>query len=156
MRRQLLAQERHRHVDHILVGDGVDQTDLRADAGSDGCTGNHHRQGLPYADEAWQALRAAGARQDAERDFRETQLRSARRDAPVAAQRKLQAASERKAMNGRHDRLVERLDQGGDVGGIASVGERARCGLKLADVGPGTEGTALSRDDDTPHAGIVA
>ena len=81
--------------------------------GVDEGPGGDHLQRLLHADQARQPLGAAGAGQDAERDLRQPELAHVLgHHAVVAAQRQLQPAAQRRAVDGRHDRLVARLDAG--------------------------------------------
>ena len=75
----------------------------------------NHRQRLFDADEPRQALRAAGARNEAELDFRQAEPRARRGDAEMAAERHLEPAAERRAVHGRDRRLLDRLDRGDHV-----------------------------------------
>ena len=59
---------------------------------------------------ARQALRAAGAGDQAELHFGQRDLRRAVGDAVMAAERELEAAAQRGAVDRGDDRLVERLD----------------------------------------------
>src|SRR5690606_8573817 len=58
------------------------------------------------SDEARQALRAATAGQQAERDLRQADLSALQRDAIMAAERIFQTAAEGEAVDGRDDRLL--------------------------------------------------
>ncbi len=61
-------------------------------------------------DRARQALRAAGARQEAELHFGQRDLRAGRGDAVMRAERQFQPAAHRDAVNRRDDRLRAALD----------------------------------------------
>jgi hypothetical protein len=110
-RRPLLPSERdsvgaqpvlaHHSVDEAL-GQGV----LRGH----GRAGGDHLQGCLGADDAWQPLGSAGARQEAEIDFGQAEPRRGGSDPIVAGERHLQAAAEGHAVNGRDDWLRGSLD----------------------------------------------
>ena len=95
---------------------------------------------------ARQALRAAGARQDAEFDFRQGHLRAGRGDAVIAAQRQLQPAAHAHAMDGGNHRLgraFHDIDQG-----VQSRLREGLGGIEFLDVGAARKGLAGARDDD--------
>jgi hypothetical protein len=69
-----------------------------------------HAQCCARADEPWQALRPAGARDDAQPHFRKAEPRVGERDAEMAGQRQLQSATERGAVDRGEDGLGVRLD----------------------------------------------
>ena len=113
----LLLGEGNGGGDHIAVGDLVDQPGGGALGGVDEGARGDELQGLLDADRARQPLRAAGARDDAELDLGQAQLAHVLgRDAVVAAERQLQPAAQRRAVDGRHHRL----------------GGRPRCGRSAA------------------------
>ena len=137
--------------DHVAVRDLVDQTCGRALGGVDEGAGGDELQGLLDADGARQALRAAGTRDDAELDLGQSQLAHVLgRDAVVAAQRQLQPAAQRRAVDGRHHRLGRGLDA---VDQLRQVG-LLHLGLEFRDVGAGREEPARAGQHDGLHARI--
>ena len=89
-----------------------------------------HVDGLLDADEPGQPLRAFGARDDAEIDFRLTHPRVAKRDAVVAGHRQLEPAAERRAVNRHHHRLggvFDAREQVMNVGSARRRGSHAAC-----------------------------
>ena len=111
-----------------------------------------HRQRLLDAGEARQALRAAGARQEAELDLGQAEPRGGSGDAIVAAERRLEAAAERRAVQRRDDRLRGVLHRRDDVVQVGGCG-----GLPNSrDVGAGDEGAARADQHDRVDVGIVA
>ena len=84
-------------------------------------------------DQARQALRAAGARQEAELDLGQADAGAGRGDAVMAAERELEAAAERRAVDRRDDRLADALDRLDD---LDQPGRAARL-AELRDVGAG-------------------
>ncbi len=102
----LLLGEGDGRRDHVTVGQLVDQAGGGALGRVDEGARGDELQGLLHADRARQALRAAGARNDAELDLGQPELAHVLgRDAIVAAQRQLQAAAERRAVHRGHHRL---------------------------------------------------
>ena len=69
----------------------------------------HHLEGLARADDARQALRAAGAGQQAEVHLGQAAPRAGHGDAVVGAQRHLEPAAERRAVDGGDHRLGRAL-----------------------------------------------
>ena len=137
--------------DHVAVGDLVDQAGGGALGGVDERACGDELQGLLDADRARQPLRAAGARDDAELDLGQAQLAHVLGgDAVVAAERQLQPAAQRRAVDGRHDRLGGRLDA---VDQLRQVG-LLHLGLELGDVGAGREEPARAGQHDGLDAGI--
>ena len=80
-----------------------------------GRAGHDHLERLLDADDARQALGAAGAGQEAELDLRQAELRGRHGDAVVAGQRHFEAAAERRAVDRGDDRLGAALDRGLNV-----------------------------------------
>ena len=89
----------------VALDDLVDEPERLGLHGAHGVAAHDHLERLGHADEARQALRPAGSRQDAELDLGEPALRAAHGDAVVAAERELEAAAERRAVQGGDDRL---------------------------------------------------
>ena len=82
---QHLAGERDRAGDQIALDDLVDQAGRERVLRRDRIARQDHRQRLLDADEARQALRAAGARNEPELDLGQAEPRAGRRDAEMAA-----------------------------------------------------------------------
>ncbi len=102
------------------------------------------------ADQARQALRAAGAGDEAELDLGQAELGRGNGDAVVADQRDLEAAAERCAVDRGDDRLRAVLDRGLRV-------RQARARERLAefgDVGAGDEGAPGADQHDRLDGGI--
>ena len=129
---------------HVAVGDAVDRAIFERRLGVDHLGGDDHLQRLLGADQAGKALRAAGAGDDPEIDFREADARAGVGDAIVAGERDLVAAAERGAEQRGHDRHVLVLETGEEM---AVFGFLRRAG-KFADVGAGEEGRALAGEHD--------
>src|SRR5258708_1656353 len=70
---------------------------LRADR----LSGQDELQRATLADETWEALRSAAARNESERDFGLTELRAVRRDPDRARHRRLTATAERETIDSR-------------------------------------------------------
>ena len=132
---------------HHLVHQAKLQRLLRAH----GLAGEDHLQRGLQPDQRRQALRAAGARDDAELHFgeRNRRLRAVGRDAPVTGKRQLGAATEAAAVDCANHRLA--LFDGGKIGmtgaacclGILSGTKTEEC----LDVGTGDEIAALAAED---------
>src|SRR6185437_6302837 len=139
--------------------DFIHKTDAESFVCVDGLPGEHHLQRGAAADEAWKALRAAVAGQDAEADLRLAKASGLRRDAYAAGHRKFAAAAERVAVDRGDDGLGQRLDAAEDalrasseLSGICRVYRR-----ELADVRAGGEGLlACSAQKDDADGSIVA
>ncbi len=126
-------------------GDVVDQAGFECFAGADVATRRHHLQRLGHADEAGESLGAAGAGQQPEVDFGQTELRRVDSDAVVRAQRDFEAAAERGAVDGGDDRDRCVLHRGlhlVEAGGLRDVA------AELADVGAGDERATVADHDD--------
>ena len=105
------------------------------------------------ADQSRQALRAAGARHQAELDFGQGQhgLRVIGGDAIATRQRRLQPAAKARAVNRGHDRYLQRLEAGEQL--LAAATQRLRvCGAlqgeKFIDVGTREPRIALAADEN--------
>ncbi len=143
-------RERDGRGGHIALDDLVDQSVLQCVLRGDRIAGQDHGQRLLYADEARQALRAAGARDEAELDLRQAGARSRRGEAEMATERNLETAAEWRAVQRRDHRLAYRLDRRDHV----PCARRLRPLAELADVGARDEGTARAGDHDGFHARI--
>ena len=148
---RLLLGEGDGGRDHVTVGQLVDQAGGGALGGVDEGARGDELQGLLHADRARQALRAAGARNDAELDLGQPELpHILGRDAVVAAQCQLQAAAERRAVHRGHHRLgrcLDRVDERGQQGLL-------HLALEFRDVGAGGEEPACARQHDGLDPGI--
>ena len=124
--------------------DVVDQAGLERLGGADVATGGHHLERLGDADQAGEALRAAGAGQQAEVDLGQAELRRVDGDAVVRAERDFEAATECGAVDrGDHrDRGV--LHRGLD---FVEAGCLRHVAAEFADVGAGDEGAPVADHD---------
>ena len=112
LRRSRGARTRSRPSSGVAVDDGIEQRRAwRARAARERRSRHDHVERGLHADEARQALRAAGARQEAELHLRQRDGRGRRGDAEVAAERELEAAAHRRAADRRDDRLRAALDR---------------------------------------------
>src|SRR5437868_7281084 len=73
----------------------------------------NHVQCCRRTGKARQPLRAAASRDDSNRDLRQAELRVRARNAVVARQRMFEAPAESVSVQGRHHRLLTRLDRRG-------------------------------------------
>ena len=92
-----------------------------------------------------------GARRDRQADLRQAEPGTFRGDPHVAAQRELQTAAERVALDGGDGRHRQLGKPAGDAGLelVSGAAGRASLGLELADVRPGGErALAAPADDD--------
>ncbi|MNZ90168.1 hypothetical protein D3C78_1091220 [compost metagenome] len=134
-------------------GQTVDQTQFEGTLGTQRLAGEDRFQGGFGADQARQALGAAGAGEQAQGDFRETEARLGLADTVAAGQGQLQTAAEGEAADGRDHGLAaagqldEQLGQGRGVEGGAA---------ELGDVGAGAERQVVSVDDHRPDRRIGA
>ena len=96
--------------------DLLDQAVLERFRGADRIAADDHLDRELRTDRARQALRAAGARQQAELHFGQAEPGFLDRHAKVACQRDLEAAAERGAVNGGNDRLRRILHRGQHFG----------------------------------------
>ena len=112
----------------------------------------HHVGGVRERNQARHALRAAGARDDAERQFRQAQARAVGGDAVVAGERDLGAGAERGAVDRGDDRNGQVLDQAEHV----VIAGRADPGVEFLDVGAGNEGRARRSRARWPSRRLVA
>src|SRR4051794_4636229 len=159
---------------HGPHGEWTAQCDLAADLGGSRCCapGRHdlvdepHPEGLlrrddparedqlacaRLPDDAWQALRPTGARDDREPHLRQAELCPLGRDPDVAAQRELEPAAERIALDRSDRRHREGREPAGDLrlGGEPGTAVRTPLLLELADVRPrGERAIAASAHDD--------
>ena len=101
-------------------------------------------------DQPRQPLRAAGAGDQAELDLRQAELRRRHGDAVMADQRDLEAAAERRAVDGGDDRLRRVLDRALRLR-QADAAERL---AEFGDVGAGDEGAAAADQHDRLDRGI--
>src|SRR5258708_1499590 len=89
----------------------VDEADAMRLLGADRPAGKNELQRAALSDQARQALRAAGAGQQAELDFGLAELRRLRGDPEGAGERRLAAAAEREAVHRGDHGFAEVLDQ---------------------------------------------
>ncbi len=113
-------------------------------------------------DQTGKALTSAGAGDESELDFGQTELRFrvVGSDAIMAGERQLEAAAETGAVDGRDHRFGEGLDAAHQL--LALEAQSLRRGAcrerrELVDVGAGDEGVRLARDEHGgPDRGFVA
>src|SRR5437867_3093401 len=107
----------------------------------DGLAAEDHEPRAAGSDDAWQPLRAAATRQDADADFGQADARVLGRDPDVARERDLERATHAEAVDRDDEWLWERLDAVGEALDTlpARVGIRLEERRELRDVGPGAE-----------------
>ena len=120
--------------------------------GADGGAGDDHGQRLLDPDDARQALRAAGAGQEAELDLGQAHLGAGPGGAGVAAQCQFQPAAQGHAVHGGYDGDRHVLDRGDD---LAQVGV-LRGVAELGDVSAAAEGAGGAGEDDGLDRGVPA
>ncbi len=146
---------------HQLSGrdDALHQTDAQRFLCVDDFAGETEIGRHAFADEARRALRAAVAGNEAEIDFRLTELGVLARDEYVAGHRQLAAAAEREAVDRHHDGLTHPLDLACErLAATRLLGSRTgrRERVELADVGARGEGLfARACKDDGTNARIL-
>src|SRR5258705_6529677 len=121
--------------------DFVDESDAIGLLRADRLSGQDELQRTTLADETWQALRSAAARNESKRDFGLAELRAVRRDPDRARHRRLAATAERETIDSRDDRLPKILD---DIEHLLSKTAGLFCFAlcnkpELADIGAGHE-----------------
>ena len=73
--------------------------------------GQHHFQRQARPDRPWQALRAAGARDDAQRNFRLSEARRLRCNDEIAHHREFAAPAQRPSRNSGDDRFAQHAEK---------------------------------------------
>ena len=106
---------RHGAGQQIALNDGVDDTLALGLGRGDVATGDDGVERILGASEPRQALRAAGPGQDTEMHFGKADARARDGDAIVRAERRLQPAAERCAVQGRDDDLGAVLHAGDHI-----------------------------------------
>ena len=140
---------------HLGMGDGALQQVVTFDQGIDDAlvlglgggnvpAGEDRIERILGAGEARQALGAAGARQQAEMDFRQTEPRAGQGHAIVSAERSLEAAAQRRAVQRSHDQLGRVFHRRNDVVQVGALGRLA----EFADIGAGDEGAPATNQHD--------
>ncbi len=132
------------------LDDLVDETERLGLGGSDRLAADDHLQGLGYADQPGQPLRAARSGEEAQLDLGQTALRVARGDPVVAPERHFEPAAE--------GRAVERGDDGLGAPFVAGD-DRVEPGIlrgfaELRDVRARDERAPGARDDDRLHVRV--
>ena len=147
-----LFRQHNGRLRQVSGGDLVDRAELQGFLSGNRISADDDLQGLDRADEARQALRAAGTGKDAELHLRKSDPRAGRRDAMMTAERDLEAASEHGAVQRGDDRLRHRLD------GIDHLdqGRRLRRLAEFRDVGAGRKGAACASQHDRLDVRLVA
>ena len=130
----------------VAGNDFIDQPQRQRLVGRDAFAAADHLDGAGHTDPARQALGAARAGNDAQRDLGQAQQRAGQRDACVAGQRQFQATAQRRAVQRGHHRLAAGFDQSDDGRHLRVLQRLA----EFAQVGAGHEGGAAA-DDDASH-----
>src|SRR5439155_4036657 len=136
------ARDRRRGVEDLGRRDHLlHESPLRGAASGDGLAAEDHEPRAAGSDDAWQPLRAAATRQDADADFGQADARVLGRDPDVARERDLERATHAEAVDRDDEWLWERLDAVGEALDTlpARVGIRLEERRELRDVGPGAE-----------------
>ena len=139
-------------ADEVTLGDLVDDPQGQGLGGGDRVAGDDHPQRLLRSDEARQALRPAGPRQEAELDFGQADPRRRHGDAAMAGERHLEAAAQCRAVHRRDHRFRHRLDQGDD---LAEAGRLRRL-AEFGDVGAGEKGAPGAGDHHGVDRRVIA
>ena len=113
--------------------------------------GNHPQRRFD-ADQARQALGAAGAGDDPERDFRKANPRRRISDAVMGTKGELESAAGSNVVDCRNDRLAGRLK--GVDHRVQIRRTFGRAGVEFPDVGAGTVHAASTGDDKSTHVVI--
>ena len=133
-----------------VAGDNrVDEAELDGPGGIHRLGRDNHLERLVDANKARHALRAASAREDAQRDFRQAEARARSGKAVVAGQRDFHAAAEHRAVHGSRDGQADVLEAEEQF----AVGLFLRRAGELADVCTRHEGVTGADHERTPHSG---
>ena len=127
--------------------DFLDQPVLERLLRADRIAADDHLDREFRTDRARQALGAAGARQQAEFDLGQAEPCVLGRDAEMAGERDLEAAAERRAVNGGNDRLRRVLHRAQHL----VQARRHRRLAEFGDVGAGDKGAAAAGQNDRLH-----
>ena len=127
-----------------FLGEFVDDAPFLGLARAERRAGEDDVERLLNPDQPRQALRAAGAGNEAELDFRQAAFRRRDGDAVVRRQRDLESAAERRSVQRGDDRLRRVLDPVEHVGKVGRGGRLAEFG----NVGAGDEGPPAADDHD--------
>jgi hypothetical protein len=150
--RQHFSGERERAGQQVALDDLIDEAIAQRLAGGNRIAAHDHAHRLVNADQARQAQRSAGARNDAELDLREPEPGLRHGNAIVTSERHFEAAAERGAMQRGDHRFVGRIERAGDVDALRW---RTRL-VEFRDVGARDEGAPRAGDHDRRDRGIVA
>ena len=131
-------------VQFAFLGELVDDAPFLRLARAEGRAGENDVERLLDADEARQPLRAAGAGNEAELDFRQAAFRRGDGDAVMGGQRHLEPAAERRPVQRGDDRLRGVLDR---IEHVREIG-RGRRLAEFGNVGAGDEGAPGADEDD--------
>ena len=136
-----------RRVDQIAAGHDVSEPGVLGLRRGKRLAGQHHVERRFQADQPRHALSATGARDDAQREFRQAEARAFGSDTVVARDGGLQSAAHHGAVHGgdHRDRAVLDQSQHLVVSGILNPG------LEFPHVAPGKEGLAGTRQDNRLH-----
>ena len=125
-----LAGERHRAVAQLsLLDDGVDDAPFERLLGVERRARQNNVERILDAAQPRQTLRAAGAGNEPELDFRQAELCRRHRNAIMARQRHFEAAAERRAVNGGDNRLGVVFERILDFGNRRALRRLAELGM---------------------------
>ena len=130
----------------FALEDGIDQAQFQGARGAHRFAAEHHLQGRLHADQARQALGAAGAGQQAQVDLRQSQPGIGQGAAVMGRHGHLESAPQGVAVQGgyhRHRLRFDGLDDFGQAGGLRGFAE-------LGDVGAGDESAAAAQQQYRP------
>ncbi len=137
--------QRDRMLDQLALGDAIDQAGVVGVLGRDHRAGSAHFERLLHASHARQPLRATRSGQQAKLHLGHAELRVLDRDPIMAAERHLEPAAQRGAMDRCNHRLRTILDR---VDHRRQPGHDRRL-AELGNVGAGEKGLAFAPDDDS-------
>ena len=135
----------------IALENLVDQSCRQRILRRDRIAGQNHRRGFFHADEPRKPLRAAGAGNEPELDFRQSEPRARLGDAEMTGERNLKPAAKRRAEHRGDDRLADRVDQRDHV----RQSRRHRRLVEFGDIGAGDEGAPIRRQHNRFDLGVV-
>ncbi len=147
---QLLGEGDRAVPELALLGERVDHAPVLRFVGAERRSGQNDLERRLDADEAGQALGAAGAGDQAELDLRQAAFGRGDGDPVMRGQRDLEAAAERRAVQGGDHRLSGGLNP---VEHVGEIGRRWRL-AEFGDVGPGDEGAAGADQDRRLDRGV--
>ena len=138
------ARDRDGARDQVAFDDRVNEVHVVRGLGGDRLARQNHVERMPKVHDARQPLGAAGAGNDAEGEFRQTEARVLVGHAIMAGERELGSRAERGAVHGRHHRTGAVLDQPQH---LVEAGRRYSR-VEFLDVGAGDEGSPRAAEHD--------